>query len=206
MKQTPMPRRKRPLTRGNASLRQGAPLQRHTELGRGTKELRRVAPLARRTELGSKPKPTATPAAATPSKTRPTPKKRPEGYVPEGRGRKAVLTRSENWCEVRRPGVCISGWGHSTHHRLDLSLENRGWPPSRLLRTCGDGSRGCHGWITENPKQAHDEGRWALESHEKPEKTPVLIASPLWPGERRWVLLDDEGGVTPTTAPEEVAA
>lgn len=182
---TAMPRRTKPLNPGKG-LTRGGPLPRYTELGR-------------------KPKLAATPAAVAPAKTRSAPKKRPEGYVPEGRGKKVVLTRSENWCEVRRPGVCLGGWGHNTHHRLDRSLINRGWPPSALVRVCGSGSTGCHGWITDNPKAAHDEGRWALESHEKPEETPVLIASPLWPGERRWVLLDDKGGVTPTNAPERVA-
>lgn len=184
-------------------LKQGTPLQRRTELGRGTKGLERGAPLPRYTELRSKPKPAAKPAAAVPAKTRAMPKKRPDNYVPEGRGRKVVITRSDDWCEVRRPGVCLNGRGHSCHHRLDQSLDGSGWRPANLLRTCGDGSRGCHGWITENPKAAHDEGRWALESHEKPELTPVLIASPLWPGERRWALLDDKGGAVPTNAPNE---
>lgn len=204
MKQTPLQRRT-PMPRGKAGLKQGAPLQRRTELGRGTKGLQRSTPLARRTELRSKPTPAANAADAAPPKTRATPKKRPEGYVPKGRGHKAVMRRCEGWCEVRRPGVCLGGWGHNDHHRLDLSLDNKGWPPSRLLRVCGSGSTGCHGWITDNPKAAHDEGGWALESREKPEETPVLIASPLWPGERRWVLLDDLGGVTPTTAPERAA-
>ena len=197
-----MPQRIKPMK--NVPIERGdVPLRRRKRLAPGDK------PPARKTELPKVNQARQARKAASiseASKTGRTSPKRPENYVPKGRGVKAVMGRSEDWCEVRRPGVCISLRGHSTHHRLDQSLDGTGWRPANLLRTCGDGSRGCHGWITENPKQAHDEGRWALESNEKPEETPVLIVSPQWPGERRWVLLDDKGGVTPTTAPRKAAA
>lgn len=188
-----MPQRTAGLAPGKPLERGGQPLQRKKRLEPGTK------PLARQAELRCAVK------ATTEPKSPRKPKKRPENYIPKGRGCKIVLGRSEDWCEVRRTGVCLDGRGHSTHHRLDQSLDNSGWRPSNLLRTCGDGSRGCHGWITENPKQAHDEGRWALESHEKPELTPVLVASPLWPEGRRWVLLNDKGGLDEAEAPEVAA-
>lgn len=134
-------------------------------------------------------------------RTRKAPAKRPDGYVTEAYGRKTVYGRSDGWCEVQIPGVCL-GRAESWHHRKDRSLGGT-WQPSGGLHTCGDGTRGCHGWITENPAAARADGGWALESHEDPLAVPVLIASWMWPGERRWVLLDDEGNFTPALDLEE---
>ena len=81
----------------------------------------------------------------------------------------------------------------SIHHRVagnraDMRLSN-------LLTLCGDGVRGCHGWITGHPEEAYDEG-WAVR-HAKRWETASI---PVLYGQRQVrragkFVLDDAGGL-----------
>jgi hypothetical protein len=86
------------------------------------------------------------------------------------------------WC-----GVPI--FGGSRHHRKFRSRRG-GDEVSNGVLLCGSGTTGCHGWVHLYPSVARVEG-FAVESWETPAEVPVrhFIYG--------WVLLDDEGGVTP---------
>lgn len=88
----------------------------------------------------------------------------------EKRGREAVKQRSGGVCEVGIPEVCM-GRGHTIHHRKNRS-QGGTWAPSNLLHLCGDGTRGCHGWITEHPATSYIRG-WAVRGHRNPSEVPV---------------------------------
>lgn len=90
----------------------------------------------------------------------------------------------------------------SVHHRLNrgrggsAKLERA----SVLITACGDGTRGCHGKVTENPEWARSIG-WLLPRNNPdidPTQEPILIFS-------GWVLLDDEGNRTACGPKEGVA-
>jgi len=104
---------------------------------------------------------------------------------PEAKARGIVRTRSGGKCEVARAGVCL-GEAHSMHHRRK---EGRLWNPANILHTCGDGTRGCHGWIESHPTLANEEGLW-LFAGEKPETTSCHMR---WENLMSWFTLDDEG-------------
>lgn len=103
----------------------------------------------------------------------------------EKRGRMGAKKRSQGLCEVHLPGICL-GWGHSIHHRKNRS-QGGNWDISNLLHVCGDGVRGCHGWITENPKASYKKG-WAVKGCWRSDEVPVLLAHDTEP-----VLLSDDG-------------
>lgn len=52
---------------------------------------------------------------------------------------------------------------------------------------CGDGVRGCHGWVEHNPNDANLEG-FHVRSFENECDSPVFRGG-------RWVLLDDDGNI-----------
>ncbi|WP_158170948.1 HNH endonuclease [Rhodococcus sp. JT-3] len=101
----------------------------------------------------------------------------------EKNGRRIVKERSGGYCEVRIRGIC-TGRAESVHHRKNRS-QGGSWAPSNLLHLCGDGVRGCHGWITEHPALSYDNG-WAVRGCNVPAEEPVFVA-------RGLVLLDDTG-------------
>ncbi len=115
--------------------------------------------------------------------------KRPKITPEERNARKVVKARSEGRCER-----CQTAPGQSMHHRRKAG---RVWSPENLLHLCGDGTRGCHGWIEANPLKAQQQGWWVL-SHKDPAKTPVHLAG------RGYVFLNADGGVD--EAPEEEVA
>lgn len=83
----------------------------------------------------------------------------------------------------------------SVHHRIhgDLS-DNR---TSNRLSTCGDGTRGCHGWIEAHPGAAMAMG-WTVSRFAPAGQRPDTAAARVWmnfaPQGQGWYLLDDEGG------------
>ena len=104
--------------------------------------------------------------------------------------RRVVRARDDFRCQLC--GKIL--WGMSVHHRLNRGrggsavLER----PSILITACGDGTRGCHGQVTENPEWARSIG-WLLPRNNPaidPETEPIL----LWDG---WFLLSDDGSRTP---------
>jgi hypothetical protein len=104
---------------------------------------------------------------------------------PEAKCREIVATRSGGKCEVAIAGVC-RGVAESMHHRRK---EGRLWNPANVLHACGDGVRGCHGWIESHPKDANEKGLW-LFAGEAPAETSVHMR---WENQMCWFLLDDEG-------------
>ena len=103
----------------------------------------------------------------------------------ERTARLAVYNRSQGLCEVGIPGFC-GGVGQSVHHRKNRS-QGGTWDLSNLLHTCGDGVRGCHGWITAHPKAAHLAG-WAVKSYEVPADRAAKLHG-------EFMFLTDAGGI-----------
>lgn len=106
----------------------------------------------------------------------------------ESRTRRVVSARSAGMCEARIPGVC-TGQGQSMHHR---KKPGRVWSPSNVIHVCGDGTRGCHGWIEHNPTDAHDRGLY-LQGNEHPLFAACIIS---WRGIMDWFRLNDTGGLS----------
>jgi 5-methylcytosine-specific restriction endonuclease McrA len=93
---------------------------------------------------------------------------------------KQVLQRSRGLCE--RCGRA----GESDHHRKNRSQGGR-WSLDNIVRLCGDGTRGCHGWVTSHPEAASLEG-YHVKPWENPAFIPVLIQR------KQWVRLRTDGG------------
>jgi hypothetical protein len=90
----------------------------------------------------------------------------------------------------------------SVHHRLNRGRggSSKLERASILVTACGDGTRDCHGQVTENPEWARSIG-WLLPRNNPdidPTREPIL----LWDG---WYYLSDDGSRTPCT-PSEVPA
>lgn len=98
-----------------------------------------------------------------------------------------VYTRSKGWCEVRIPGVCFGRAGNWHHRRA----AGRIWTPSNGLHLCGSGSTGCHGWITENPREARERG-WSLLSSQSSRLEPAVITA-----KGQWCYLTEDGLYVP---------
>jgi hypothetical protein len=115
-----------------------------------------------------------------------------EDVISEATCRLLVAERSYGFCEVRieDPGVC-TGMGQSMHHRRK---EGQGgpWRPSNIVHACGDGTRGCHGWIEANPATSAKRGLW-LRAGMRPAESPVVLS---FRGTRGVYLIDDTGSVT----------
>jgi hypothetical protein len=104
-----------------------------------------------------------------------------------------VKLRSGGVCEV-----CDSRRGQSVHHRRKQS-QGGPWSASNCLHLCGTGRGpdGCHGRITETDGDYYAKG-WLVHSYEDWTAKPVLRRG-------EWVLLDDEGGLTPSLPFEEAS-
>lgn len=110
--------------------------------------------------------------------------------------RSLVRARDGHWCQMC--GKSIVDRPSSIHHRL-----NRGSGGSALLerasiliRLCGDGVFGCHGWIGRNPTAAGQTG-WLLPRNNPdidPAREPILTFE-------GWFLLADDGSRTPCESP-----
>ena len=113
----------------------------------------------------------------------------------QAKARAIVAVRSGDGCEVGIPGIC-AGYAQSVHHRRKRSAGGL-WAPSNLLATCGDGTRGCHGWIEAHPKDAHLAGWWLRTGDGAPETVPLRMHANAM---GRWWQLADDGSVTETPA------
>lgn len=113
-----------------------------------------------------------------------------------------VLVDLRDGQSCRRCGRSVHDQPSSIHHRIPrgaggCALVDRA---SLLVRVCGDGVRGCHGWIEANRTDAEPEG-WILPKLNPdidPEQEPLLTAD-------GWALLDDTGEVSPCDAPRRAA-
>ena len=115
------------------------------------------------------------------------PRQRKPKKVGESRTRRIVAERSGGVCEL-----CGVRPAESVHHRWKKG-QGGPWSPSNCVATCGDGTRGCHGWIESHPGAAG-----VLGFHLRPKTHPskVSISSAL----HGVVLLIDDGGISPVPA------
>jgi hypothetical protein len=110
-----------------------------------------------------------------------------------------VLVDLRDGQSCRRCGKSTHDQPSSVHHRIPrgaggCALVDRA---SLLVRVCGDGVQGCHGWIESHRADAEVLG-WILPKLNPdidPENEPIFIHSD------GWVLLDDGGGITPCGEP-----
>lgn len=65
--------------------------------------------------------------------------------------------------------------------------KSRHWEVANASYLCGDGTRGCHGWATVNPRAAAKEG-WHVKPWEEPADIPVRYRG-------EWVLLREDGSI-----------
>lgn len=112
------------------------------------------------------------------------PKRQPRRQKPKNPGeqktRELVAERSGGLCERcgRR--------GESVHHRVNRS-QGGPWSGSNCVHLCGDGTRGCHGWVGANPLAAAHDGFHVLPKTD-PAAVPLRSIHGL-------VLLADDGSV-----------
>lgn len=95
-----------------------------------------------------------------------------------------VKIRSDGWCEI-----CGEQRAETMHHRLTRKFGP--WSPSNIVHLCGDGTRGCHGRVTNTRTEFFEDGfGWLIHTWEK--RVPSEIPFEHW----QWgaVLLDDAGG------------
>lgn len=104
----------------------------------------------------------------------------------ESRTRKLVAVRSGGVCER-----CGLRDAESVHHRLKKSQGGR-WSPANCVAVCGDGVRGCHGYIEEHPDAAFAEG-----FHVRPWCDPKSVA--IHSDRHGHALLTDDGRVLPAS-------
>lgn len=101
---------------------------------------------------------------------------RPTG--PTDRTRTGVLNRDQYLCQ--RCGRVV-GLGANLQHRRARGAGGRGPGspinfPENLISLCGSGTTGCHGWVTEHPKEAREHG-WEVSQTATaygPEAVPFL--------------------------------
>lgn len=117
-----------------------------------------------------------------PAQTPPKPSKTPP--MPQ-EVREAVYARSGDRCEVGvtpecrlRRGQFDAMTGRSLHHRRPRRMGGTRavdvHDPANLLAVCGNGTRGCHGWIEAN-RQAALENGWLLASGADPVSRAVTL-------------------------------
>lgn len=114
--------------------------------------------------------------------------------------RRLVRARDGHRCQLC--GQSIVDYPSSIHHRINrgsggsAKLERA----SLLIRLCGTGTTGCHGWITEEAIYG------AALGYVLPKLNPDIdpTQEPILTHEWGWVLLDDDGSRTPC-APKEAA-
>lgn len=151
--------------------------------------MKRSGPLPRRTPLArSAMPPRRTPLTRSTARLRLRRPVLPAERATERKARQDVAARSRGLCEVCPELHQGSDW----HHRVRKS-QGGPWSASNGLWLC----RRVHDWVTGNPHGARVKG-WGLESHEDPATEPVLYRG-------EWVVLGDDGAVTPTHIPERAA-
>jgi len=95
------------------------------------------------------------------------------------RERAALKARSDGICEI-----CGTAEATNWHHRKDRSQGGDN-SLSNAMHLCGSGTTGCHGMVTEHPKDAYTYG-WSVRSGLSPVEVKVLRRG-------MWVRLADNG-------------
>jgi hypothetical protein len=103
--------------------------------------------------------------------------------------RRIVRERDGHLCQMC--GASVLDIPSSIHHRRRRGMGGSALleRPSNLVRLCGDGVQGCHGFVESHRTHAGEIG-WLLGFLDNPEQTPLLTYS-------GWCLLDDSGGRLP---------
>ena len=111
--------------------------------------------------------------------------------------RRIVRSRDGHRCQMC--GASILNQPSSIHHRRRRGMGGSALleRPSNLVRLCGTGTTGCHGFVESQRTLATVRG-WLLGFLDDPEATPLSCFD-------GWVLLSDDGSRTPCTPPSEVA-
>lgn len=112
--------------------------------------------------------------------------------------RTALHERALHCCEV-----CGQHGATNAHHRTNRSQGGTD-TLGNLMLVCGSGCTGCHGRITTNPTWAKRQG-YTMPATFEPTDIPVLRWS-RFTGSPEVVLLDNHGGITPTTRTPGIAA
>ncbi len=103
--------------------------------------------------------------------------------------RRIVRQRDGHRCQMC--GASVLNIPSSVHHRRRRGMGGSALleRASNLVRLCGDGVRGCHGFVESNRTHAGEIG-WLLGFLDNPESTPLLCFD-------GWHLLDDSGNRVP---------
>lgn len=103
--------------------------------------------------------------------------------------RNIVRTRDGSRCQMC--GCSIVDAPSSIHHRRRRGMGGSALleRPSNLVRLCGTGTTGCHGFVESNRTQSTTRG-WLLGFLDNPEEIPLLCFD-------GWMLLGDDGSRTP---------
>ncbi|MFI7191429.1 HNH endonuclease [Nocardia nova] len=109
---------------------------------------------------------------------------KPTWRMSQKKVRQITRQRARDLCER-----CGRRRAHSLHHLKNRSQGGE-WSPQNCVWLCGDGVRGCHGWVTEHPDAAWEEG-FHLRSWETPGERPIRS------GVHGVVFLADDGSVHP---------
>ncbi len=100
------------------------------------------------------------------------------------RNKPVVAERQEWHCMRCGSNTHGCGWpGHSTHHRQSRRFHDH--RPANLVRLCGSGTTGCHGWAHAHPAEAERLG-YIVPGWMDPRDVPIRD----WRGDWLW-LLDD---------------
>lgn len=90
-------------------------------------------------------------------------------------GTRAAVIRRDNYRCVRC-GRMMGSSPFSIQHRKARGMGGTTDPqinsPSNLILLCGDGVRGCHGWVESNREEARESG-WGIHSWDDPTDMPV---------------------------------
>lgn len=195
------------LTR-TTGLQRKTPLQRRTPLtgdpakDRAWRHRGMLAVLEQRRAAGSRTLPTQRRKPQDPDRKQPRTRPSRKG---ESKARELVYARSGGWCEARISGLCY-GRAASWHHRRNRSQGGR-WVASNGLHTCGSGTTGCHGALTNPPpgrRPEFEDNGW-ITTAEDPSRVRVLVPVHLVPWhhtlpkdqEQVWVLFTDDGRYRP---------
>lgn len=106
-----------------------------------------------------------------------------------------IRERAAGLCER-----CYRSPDTNSHHRRPRGLGGSRDPdtdlPANLLRLCGSGTTGCHGWIEHHRTTSIDLG-YLIQQGKAPSTVPVLLVTHGFYG---WYLLDNDGNRTPCCA------
>ena len=101
--------------------------------------------------------------------------------------RARVMARCGGFCEIRAVGC----WDEASqiHHRRPRGMGGSRSPVTGSASNAAACCVPCHAWVESHRELAMDRG-WIVRQGAVPAEVPVYRY-------RRWVLLDDEGGLSP---------